>query len=82
MLLRPGIWRENRQKVFHADIRYGIGRIELYVRVVVDLIRKKPTGHILFEQVPATNTVKILIFDTEFHTVEGSIGKTAVVWGV
>jgi len=24
-----GIWRENRQKVLHAAIRYGIGRIEL-----------------------------------------------------
>jgi len=35
------IWRDNRQKVLHADIRCGIGRMELTVKVVVDLIREK-----------------------------------------
>jgi len=36
------MWREKRAKVLHADTRHGIGRIESWVRVVVDLIRKKP----------------------------------------
>ena len=35
-----GIWRDKRQKVLHAEIRCGLGRVELQVKAVVDLIRK------------------------------------------